>query len=382
MALPTIPARFIPLDLPRSPEDGPRAVQERLLASARKRSLDAHKTQMPGPIRSDAEEVLEGFIDKALSEEGALSDVFTRARRRTLRYLEAREKKMAALAHLKSQERELVIRAAHGTSARGVLTPDLVDLKSHEIHARFPWMARASTVVMNHLRNHLRKGPAPAHLPPLILHGPPGIAKSSWARAMAEAYDLPAIEIDVGATNGATFAIAGLERGWGSAMPGRVVTTMLQERVANPLVILDEIDKIPTSVATSRGGMLPGAFEVLKSMIEPTTARNWICPFYQIPFDLTAVSWVMTTNSIDQIPAPFLDRCRVVRVEGPDYEQMRDLIPPMVAKHTTPETEEVVLAMTNRKLKDAHRAHETFSLRRLSRFIEEVAALADKPFLN
>lgn len=74
MALPTIPARFIPLDLPRAPEDGPRAVQERLLASARKRSLDAHKTQMPGPVRSDAEEVLEGFIDKALSEEGALSD--------------------------------------------------------------------------------------------------------------------------------------------------------------------------------------------------------------------------------------------------------------------------------------------------------------------
>jgi len=67
--------------------------------------------------------------------------------------------------------------------------------------------------------------------------------------------------------------------------------TMLRESLANPLVILDEINKIPEQMMTSGGGKLPGAFDVLKSMIEPTTARAWVCPFYQLPFDMTRVNW-------------------------------------------------------------------------------------------
>lgn len=82
-------------------------------------------------------------------------------------------------------------------------------------------------------------------------------------------------------------------------------------------MILDEVDKIPAQVATSRGNNLPGAFEVLKSMIEPATARGWVCPFCQIPFDLTGMSWVMTTNSIERMPAAFLDRCKLIRLEPP-----------------------------------------------------------------
>lgn len=82
-------------------------------------------------------------------------------------------------------------------------------------------------------------------------------------------------------------------------------------------MILDEVDKIPAQVATSRGNNLPGAFEVLKSMIEPATARGGVCPFCQIPFDPTGMSWVMTTNSIERMPAAFLDRCKLIRLETP-----------------------------------------------------------------
>jgi ATP-dependent Lon protease len=84
---------------------------------------------------------------------------------------------------------------------------------------------------------------------------------------------------------------------------------------ANPVVIINEVDKIPESVG-STGGKLPGAFEVLKSLIEPSTARAWTCPALQLPFDMRAVNWIMTTNSIDHMPQAFLDRCTLVRLPG------------------------------------------------------------------
>ncbi|AML52998.1 hypothetical protein [Falsihalocynthiibacter arcticus] len=95
---------------------------------------------------------------------------------------------------------------------------------------------------------------------------------------------------------------------------------MLHDRIANPLVILVEVDKIPDQVMTSSGSRLPRAFEVLKSMIEPTTARAWVCPFYQIPFNLTGVRWIITTNSIDRMPTAFLDRCKIIRLETPSFD--------------------------------------------------------------
>ena len=155
--------------------------------------------------------------------------------------------------------------------------------------------------------------------------GAAGVAKSSWARAVARIFDVASVEVDIGASNGATFSISGMERGWSSAAPGRVVQTMLRERTSNPLVVIDEIDRISEQIATSKGSMLPGAYEVLKSMIEPTSAFGWTCPCYQVPFDLTGVSWVMTTNSLDRMPTAFLDRCKVVQLGYPTLEQLTDV---------------------------------------------------------
>jgi hypothetical protein len=79
------------------------------------------------------------------------------------------------------------------------------------LRAIYPWMTPASTAVIKHMR--MQRGPAPLHVPPLILLGPPSIAKSSWARDLASIFTVPPVEFDVGVTNGATFAIAGVERG-------------------------------------------------------------------------------------------------------------------------------------------------------------------------
>jgi ATP-dependent Lon protease len=218
-------------------------------------------------------------------------------------------------------------------------------------------------------------------VPPLILLGPPGIAKSSWARDLARVFDVPSVDIDVGATNGATFSVSGVERGWGSATPGRVVRTMLRERLANPLVILDEIDKIPEQVATSSGGRMPGAFEVLKSMIEPTTARAWVCPFYQIPFNLTGVSWVMTTNSIDRMPSAFLDRCKVIRLETPRFDHLACAGCRLLHDSLPEDQRDLGDALLREALQKLRKKHVRVSLRQVERMVESVIEGLSNPML-
>ena len=73
-------------------------------------------------------------------------------------------------------------------------------------------------------------------LPPMLLVGPPGIGKSYWARALAGALGVPTSLVDA-AAEAASFVVAGAQRGWGNAGPSKVLDTILNHRVLNPLVI-------------------------------------------------------------------------------------------------------------------------------------------------
>lgn len=381
MALPTLPARLIALDLPRASEGSLAAVQARLLATARKRLAPTHPPSSIDLTEISDQEAFDELMGETFGREVQGYNDFARARHWAKTYMKARERAFAAINHLKPHEKALLLRAAHEGRLHGLVTRDIIEERIATLHAGFPWMARASTLAMNSLRHSTQAGAAPAHLPPMILLGPPGIAKSSWARALADAFDLRKVEIDIGASNGATFAIAGLERGWGPAAPGRVISAMLAQQTANPMVILDEIDKIPHQVGTSSGS-LPSAFEALKSMMEPTTARAWVCPYHQIPFDLTRVSWVMTTNSIDQLPTAFLDRCRVVRVDGPDRAQLAAVARAQVAQRASEADQEILLGLALKLLEKRRRGQSALSLRQLTRIIQDAASYAERPRLH
>lgn len=288
---------------------------------------------------------------------------------------------LEVLNHLKSDDRAPLLAAAGGARAVGVVDRDRMEELIAELHATYPWLASASTAVMKHMRLRTLTGPSPLHTPPLVLVGPPGIAKSSWARDLARVFNVPSVDIDVGASNGATFSVSGVERGWGSATPGRVVRTMLRERLANPLVILDEIDKIPEQVATSGGGKLPGAFEVLKSMIEPTTARAWSCPFYQLPFNLTRVSWIMATNSVDRMPAAFLDRCKIIRLETPSFDHLAAAGTHLLRDRLPDHQFDLGTELLNEALRNLEKRHARVSLRQVERMVETVVEGLSSPRL-
>jgi hypothetical protein len=230
-------------------------------------------------------------------------------------YMRLWKENTAPLGRCKGVDSSDLITAMKRAHVTGVVTRDGMEERIAALHADAPWMAPAANAVMQHMGQCTQNGPAGLSTPPLLLLGPPGCGKSTWAQALAEQFHVPSVEVDIGASQGAVFSIAGVERGWGTSHPGRVVQSFLDTSCANPVVIINEVDKIPESVGTT-GGKLPGAFEVLKSLIEPSTARAWTCPALQLPFDMRAVNWIMTTNSIDHMPQAFLDRCTLVRLPG------------------------------------------------------------------
>ena len=217
-----------------------------------------------------------------------------------------------------------VIAAAAG-SREVTVTAARADEIAAALHARAPWMAAASSIVMSELRRRTADGPGGAGAPPMILTGPPGIGKSAWARHLAELLGVPAIQIDLGATQSGAFSLVGVERGWGTETPGSLVRTILAERIVNPVVIVDEIGHASTSIPTTRGS-IAGMIPALMSLIEPTTARSWTCPFLQLDMDMSRVTWVMTTNAHDHLPRPLLDRCRVVPCRGPTASELREAL--------------------------------------------------------
>ena len=245
----------------------------------------ARLTKQPFEAEAKDEEFsLDGLLE-------SLSPTNRAAERRATAFTMAHKKALAALlGHLKRDEKELIEAAIGKGQWRGIHSQHQMHEKIAALHSQSPWMAPAATAVMKAMTRATSKGAAPFSMPPLLLVGKPGIGKSQWARALAQSFAVPSIEVDIGGAGGGLFALSGVERGWGSATPGRLVREMLASHVVNPLVILDEVDKAPTNVATSKGMGLPGTYEVLKSLIEPSTARSWV-PGLPMGWPLRSETW-------------------------------------------------------------------------------------------
>ncbi|MEX3314294.1 AAA family ATPase [Sulfitobacter sp. PS-8MA] len=215
----------------------------------------------------------------------------------------------AGLAPVKAEARPAILALARdGGRLCGPETSDDVHALVAALHADSGWMRDVSTWIMQQLLRHIAAGEHGFALPPVILAGPPGIGKSHYARTLAQLARLPFRMIDVGGGS-AGFRISGTEKGWGTEQPGVPVETILANKIANPLMIVDEVDKAGTTYSTR--GSSSSLTTSLLQMLEPSAARYFECPYHRVPFDMSRVIWIMTANDTDRIPAPLRDRSRV-----------------------------------------------------------------------
>ncbi|MDE0983239.1 MAG: AAA family ATPase [Yoonia sp.] len=323
-------------------------------------------------IIDDEDEDLESFNG---SRAGKMEISYKDKRRISDRAIKLSKARLAAagLAHLKSEERDRLQPALRGMQIVMPKGQDWADEIAAQLHEEMPWMQRATEYIWHALRRSAQRG-EPITLRPVILNGPPGIGKSVWARSLAEALTLPFVDVDA-SKGGAGMALVGVERGWGTALPGRPIDLLLSKRVANPLIVVDEICKART--ITSTRGARHAFADALLSLLEPATALKWECQFFRLRFDMSHISWVLTSNDIENVPEPVRSRCQVIEIPDVTVEHLHWFARSKGAKLglSVDSIEAIVMAITQAPVVTKRRQ----SLRDVMRLLDRAEVLEGRP---
>jgi len=196
----------------------------------------------------------------------------------------------------------------------------------HEVRGRllfeFPYAQTVIDFVLSDL-----VGRQTIKLRPLILVGEPGGGKSRFVRRLGDILGLGSWRTDASRSDGNAFA--GTDKRWYSAEACHPFLAIAQSRQANPLVLIDEIEKAGTRSDHGR------FWDCLLGFLEPETAARYPDPALQTNLDLSQVSYVATANSLDPLPSPLRDRFRIVDFPKPQPQDMDALLPAILADIAT-----------------------------------------------
>ncbi len=148
---------------------------------------------------------------------------------------------------------------------------------------------------------------------PILLLGDPGVGKTHFAKRLAKTMQTECELISMNALS-AGFVITGSSASWKGAKCGKVAERLVRGQFANPVVVLDEVEK-------ASGSSQSDPLAALYQLLEPETSRAFRDEFIDVEIDASQIFWVLTANSTDGIPSPLLNRMAVYEVPAPTPEQ-------------------------------------------------------------
>jgi ATP-dependent Lon protease len=198
-----------------------------------------------------------------------------------------------------------------------ILIPPLHEVRD-KLRFEFPYAEQVIDFALADLVGRLT-----VRLRPLLLVGDAGGGKSRFARRLGEVLGVRVWRTDASRSDGAAFG--GTDKRWYSAEPAHPFLAIAQARHANPLVLIDEIEKAATRSDYGR------FWDCLLGFLEPETASRYPDPALQTNLELSQVSYVATANLLDPLPSPLRDRFRIVTFPKPGPADLDALLPAVIA---------------------------------------------------
>jgi ATP-dependent Lon protease len=297
-------------------------------------------------------------------------------RRRVERIVERINTRSGA-SHLKEDQTKRLRPVTDGVTLVPVSSAHDADVIAAALHADFPWLAPATNAVWDALRRSATEDLQGARIPPLLLNGPPGIGKSTWARRLGDLIGVPTGIVEA-TSEPAGFAVSGLQKGWHGDASGKPLDLILRTRIANPVFVIDEIEK--AGHATSSNGRSFDLASALLPLLETQSSRAWQCPYFQVPFDMSWISWILTSNDTVPLSAPLRSRVQIIDLPALTSGQLMGFVErdaaPRGLSDLSIEVALTVLAGACATSRDVP------SLRTALRVLDRAQALESRPWLH